>query len=234
MGCGNCHPKVPAKVRKEEVHRRHIPRVACGVCHAIPESGRLEPGGASCRTCHGAARPWTPESVPALHRTHAKGRKFLPFSCNLCHGQAVPRTGPDQCGVCHTDKTFVRSELQSVHRLHSRLFDCTNCHYNPRDFALDPPGAACLRCHESRPYKSVFTLHKKHLGQQCWSCHTGDGVGARSNHGCVSCHGKTPAYKSVDAVHRKHGGIGNPCWVCHAEVVPLYPTNRQPFPPPSS
>lgn len=229
MGCRNCHSTVPAKIRKEEVHRRHMPRTACGVCHKVPEVIRLEPTGASCRTCHGVSRPWTRSSVPALHRTHAVGRKFLPYSCTMCHGQAIPQTRPDQCGVCHSDKSFVRAELQSVHRIHSRIFDCTNCHFDPRDFALDPPGAACLRCHDSRPYTSSFTLHQKHMGKQCWACHTGDGVTARSGHTCASCHGTTPSYTSVDAVHRRHGGIGNPCWACHAEVVPIFPSVRHPL-----
>ncbi len=235
MGCANCH-KAPNNYQTDTVHRRHMARVACGVCHEVPETTNLEPTGQYCIICHDVARPYTSSEVPDLHRAHVVTRGNFPYSCNMCHGQNSPQIRPEQCSACHPDNRLYNPvDLPAIHTTHSRLFDCTNCHFDPRLFALDDQATSCLRCHEMRTYTSTYNLHLLHSGQSCWSCHTSNGVTARSGHSCASCHdGTTPTYKRLDTdVHERHTLTGAPCWTCHNQLVPVFPTLQMPTASPS-
>jgi hypothetical protein len=234
MGCANCH-KEPNNYQIDIVHQRHMDRVACGVCHEVPETTNLEPTGQYCITCHGVARSYTLAGVPDLHRIHVTTRGDFPYSCNMCHGQNIPQIRPEECSACHSDnRIYNPANLSTIHTTHSPLFDCTNCHFDPRLFALDDQETSCLRCHEMRPYSSTYDLHVLHSGQSCWGCHTSNGVTARSGHTCASCHdGATPTYKRLRTMHKQHTLAGAPCWTCHSQLVPVFPTLQMPSASPS-
>lgn len=234
--CTTCHSTKPHSVsctichgtkyststyRASDIHMKHTGKVLCGVCHRIPASTILERTGQYCTVCHGSAKSYDPSRVYKIHKRHAEAGSIVPDTCNMCHGKTTP-TGitSKNCNVCHPNTSrysydYYSGRLTDLHRRH-RDVECTNCHHAAQ-LTFDRR-TSCLRCHDIKGYRSVFSVHDKHFKPKalCDACHGSTNVYASAGYSCQSCHGYTPRYSSRFDVHKKHAGHEYPCAVCHA------------------
>jgi len=243
MNCELCHDDKTWEDyigREDEVHPRHMDRMMCGICHAVPTEPVLEPTGQYCDICHDP-RPYNQNEIPDIHKRHVRETRAVPYQCMACHGRTIADHVSTDCSLCHDNQTYPGDWSQSRHQDHAQDFDCTACHQHPRDFTfiLDD---ACVNCHNStvltskfgihqnQPYHindpmvlQSFSTHKKHKGKtQCWACHGSDDITQQtSGFQCINCHGDTPSGTMLE-VHQEHAGDAYMCWVCHDRMLPIY------------
>ncbi|GAB4265431.1 MAG: hypothetical protein Kow0092_17710 [Deferrisomatales bacterium] len=235
LSCMLCHPNRRFSDylgEGREIHRKHMDRVVCGVCHVIPDVVDWGSRESACgNLCHGGERI---ESAQRIHRIHMDRFKTVPVPCNWCHGRAVPERPADVCDLCHPDRS---GGARAAHDRHAEDdFECTVCHAAVAGFPdvrAASRSAVCTLCHDPKG-GDAREIHKKHVFDkaQCYACHGEANVYAsfRGDLDCSICHG--PEDEPFYEVHEKHAGHAVLCTVCHAVVPPNVEGTR--WKPPAS
>ncbi len=199
--CILCHGAQRSIGNPQEMHREHIGKANCVVCHGfIPDTGTAigSANRAICAVCHGPER-YLGVSSREFHEEHGpKGA-----SCLECHGGVRPPvdvitgtavgTATNVCQVCHPTRSpseFSR-ETGRLHKKHTgESIDCGACHMaanlqddrspmpahdDPVRASLDRTGyRECGFCHGSSWSSDPQSVHLRHVAGQsqwCYNCH---------------------------------------------------------------
>ncbi len=219
IGCDACHGTsrrgLPAIAATSALGTAgilfRIPEVRCAACHRDPHGATPGDtvGTTDCAACH-SATAFRPATIGI--EAHARFRFVLDGAhravpCAECHtglARAADSMAPGATLIAATS-SLGRIALAAV-----RDSTCAGCHASPHgsQFAADPGGAGCERCHGSDTFApaarfdhdrdAAFALKGAHVTVPCASCHpteTVDGVARVRYHGvptrCESCHGDT-------------------------------------------
>jgi len=206
---------------------------ACYTCHSkftAEEGLTVEKSIKICSECH------NPVEVKFHSKVYEKK-----LSCLLCHSDWTGRntsvrlvflTTSEMCLECHTRRGVGTYTLSEMHRLHSKITDCSSCHStyvltHEQFFTaiIATPSTTCTTCH------SVLGLHGLHFerkpGIKCVSCHV-KGVGALSFKtkleplkACINCH-KSSNTTLHDLVVQENLQYYH-CLKCHSEWIDKQP-----------
>ncbi|MET1101096.1 MAG: hypothetical protein ABWW69_01260 [Pyrodictiaceae archaeon] len=206
---------------------------SCSSCHsAFSAEEGFKPGQSLrlCTKCHRASDIAFHEKVMSK-----------PVPCTYCHSDWTGKNltvklsftkTESLCLECHSRGEVGSYKLSELHRLHSKIMDCSSCHKTSvkthKEFfksIIATPDKTCAVCH------SILGLHGIHYekakGITCTSCHE-NGVGSRSyEHSieplkyCLSCHEtrRTRFHEKINEtmLHDYH------CLKCHSEWIDTKP-----------
>ena len=198
--CVLCHGEQRSTDNLGWMHRKHIGKANCVVCHGfIPDTGTAISSGtrAICAVCHSAnARDHDGVTQREFHDKHtSKGA-----SCLECHGGVRPPvdvvTGPavgastNVCQICHPNRSpsEFSEQTSGLHKKHAgKSIDCGACHMaaNLQDDrtpmpAHDDPvrarvdrtgGDECRLCHGSSSSSDPRKVHRRHVAGQFQWCY---------------------------------------------------------------
>ncbi len=202
--CVACHGEQRATGDLEDIHKKHVDKANCVVCHGfIPDLGVVIGSGNRqiCRLCHEGGKSG---GIQKIHKKHTdKGA-----SCLECHGGVRPQVdvvdGPpvgsarNVCRICHSNRgpsDFADNPERRHERHTENRLDCGSCHRqanlqddrvpmpeidDPVRAQLDRAGyGECAHCHEGGEEADSEEVHDRHLADQwqwCYTCHLpGDG-----------------------------------------------------------
>lgn len=203
--CVKCHATLPtpAPSGRPMVRYTGMPFAQCVDCHRDVHRGSFAAG---CNTCHNDVS-WKSVRGTVSSFDHSKTKfpllgKHGPLACEKCH-KTIDYKAPvahDRCLDCHKDT-------------------------HQGQFAADPAGADCARCHTADAWKtstytvashakSTYPLVAKHAAVECAKCHIPAGAATRwkvRHEACVDCH------RDVHAGQFTEAGKLAPCERCHDE-----------------
>ncbi len=221
--CVVCHGQQLGTSDLEEIHKEHVEKANCVVCHgSIPDTG-VEIGSGNRDVCHLCHVGGKNGDVKTIHRKHTKEG----LSCLECHGGVRPPVdvvdGPpvggasNVCDLCHNSRDPSDFD-DGDHKKHSdNRLDCGSCHKgaNLQDdrFPMPPIDDSvrsmlhragfneCSHCHGGGESGSSEEVHEEHVANQwqwCYNCHQPEDLRPTG--------GEPPVTRPDQACRLCHGG----------------------------